>query len=136
MLKSSPNLAGRLKTPLLARNSSRTLESILFKSSSWVRVPWEPNSWTTQRLKPKAIQEFDDEGLVSTKVCGVLGKNVKKYSVVSFTDTELLGNVWTFLNNSLKDHFSSGPGIEEQVFVPPSDSEEEIVHLDQCWSSS
>ena len=44
--------------------------------------------------------------------------------------TELLGNLWTFLNEGLKKHFSSGLVIEEHVFKQPSDSEEEIVHLD------
>ena len=87
---------------------------------------------------PKVVQEFDDDNSeVTTKVCGVLGRSVDKYSPVSFTDKEILGNLWTFMTEPLKAHFIAGPIIDERSFkIPPSDSEDDIVNLDEDGKES
>ena len=69
---------------------------------------------------PKIVQEFD-EIEITTKVCGVLGRSVQQYNLVSFTDKEILGNFWTFINEALKEHFISGTVIDKEFLkIPPS----------------
>ena len=85
---------------------------------------------------PKIVQEFDDNEII-TKVCGVLGKSVQQYSPVSFTDNELLGNFWTFMNETLKHHFIVGTVIDKDSFKsPPSDIGDGIVHIDASGNES
>ena len=54
-----------------------------------------------QLLLPRVVQEFDLEiESPTSKVVGVVGKYINKYSVVSFTRKEILGDFWTYLNES------------------------------------
>ena len=70
-----------------------------------------------QMFLPHTIQEFDEETDIPTsKVTGVLGKNIDKYSVLSFTRKEIFGDFWTYLNKSSKLYFASGLHLTEEVF--------------------
>ena len=63
------------------------------------------------------VQGFDLETKIPTpKVTGVLGKNIDKYSVISFTHKEIFGDFWTYLNGSSKLYFTSGSALNDDVF--------------------
>ena len=49
-------------------------------------------------------------------VVGALGKHVNKYSVVSFTQKEIFGDFWTYLNEFSKMYFTSGIVLNGNIF--------------------
>ena len=81
------------------------------------------------------VQEFDSDTEASTaKVTGVLGKHVDKYSIVSFTRKEILGDFWTYITESSKMYFVGGSALNDDVFktssVPSELGSDDIVSID------
>ena len=88
-----------------------------------------------QLLLPRVVQEFDLETETPTsKVAGVVGKHIDKYSIVSFTRKEIIGDSWTYLNESAKMYFQSGQILNEEVLnmknVPSDLGSDDIVSID------
>ena len=89
-----------------------------------------------QLFLPRVVQEFDlDTESSTSKVAGVVGKNIDKYSVVSFTRKEILGDFWTYVNESASTYFHGGQILNEDVFtmktVPSDLGSDDIVSIDQ-----
>ena len=82
---------------------------------------------------PKTIQEFDkDDNEIITKICSALGRSVDRYNPVSFTDKEILSNFWTFMKDSMKDHFITGTTVDMESFATlPSDVGDDILNIDK-----
>ena len=55
--------------------------------------------------------------MTTSKVAGVLGRNVDKYNIVSFSNTEILGDFWSYVPNTTRDSiFLGGTDMDNNIF--------------------
>ena len=78
-----------------------------------------------QLFLPRTILDYENIETPIAKVAGVLGRNIDNYNIVSFTNKEILGDFWTYINSAHQSAFTAGTEIDDVVFEdndPPSDS--------------
>ena len=82
------------------------VESILFITKNQL----------TELFYPQLIKEFEPDGTCSTKLTGVLGKNLGNYFIISIPASEAFANVLTFWTHTNLHQFTCGEEIPAKKF--------------------
>ena len=65
---------------------------------------------------PQMVKEFDADGLCTTKLAGVVGKNLESNSIISISASEALSDVLTFTKKDNLQYFDQGKVIPAEKF--------------------
>ena len=85
-----------------------------------------------QLFIPRTLCTYEDSDTPTSKVAGVLGRNVDKYNIISFSNTEILGDFWSYVPNTTRDSiFLGGTDMDNDIFeVKDASSEHDAVTID------
>ena len=70
----------------------------------------------TELFYPQLIKEFEPDGTCSTKLTGIIGKNLGNYFIISIPASEAFANVLTFWTHTNLQQFTCGEEIPANKF--------------------
>ena len=69
---------------------------------------------------PRVVKEFDNNGICSIKLAGVLGKTLDSYSTISISASEALSDILSFCKKDNIQNFDQGKVIPSKFVTRPS----------------
>ena len=74
---------------------------------------------------PQVVKEFDNNGICSIKLAGVLGKTLDSYSTISISASEALSDILSFCKKDNIQNFDQGKVIPSNMFRKDMKSKKE-----------